>query len=71
MVKKVPLNAGPMFFSHVLNWVTDHLKGGGWQYFHTCLFQLAKVTEEQKRTEKEDTVNTINMPVYGQTVKAW
>lgn len=45
--------------------------GGGWQYFHTCLFQLAKVTEEQKRTEKEDTVNTINMPVYGQTVKAW
>lgn len=61
--------------SLVMYWMSQlgdwSFKGGGWQYFHTCLFQLAKVTEEQKRTEKEDTVNTINMPVYGQTVKAW
>lgn len=50
--------------------MTDHLKGGGDNIFILACFSLAKVTEEQKRTEKEDTVNTINMPVYGQTVKA-
>lgn len=34
-------------------------------FFHTCLSQLATDTEGSKRTEKEETVNTVNMPVQG------
>lgn len=33
--------------------------------FHTCLSQLATDTEGSKRTEKEETVNTVSMPVQG------
>lgn len=35
--------------------------------FHTCLSQLATDTEGSKRTEKEETVNTVSMPVRGQS----
>lgn len=34
-------------------------------FFHTCLSQLATDTEGSKRTEKEETVNTVSMPVQG------